>query len=83
MRGRIVDLRAALVEALRALRPDVDYSFIARQRGMFSLLPLEPPQIERLRSAHHVYLTGDGRINVAGISRRNVAYLAASLAEVL
>lgn len=83
MRVRIVELRAALVDKLRALRPDVDYSFVNRQRGMFSLLPLSSAQIQRLRDEHHVYMPGDGRINVAGISRRNVDYLAQSLAAVI
>lgn len=83
MRTRIVDLRAALVDRLRALRSDVDYSFVNRQRGMFSLLPLSTAQIQRLRDERHVYMPSDGRINVAGISRRNVDYLAESLAAVI
>jgi aspartate aminotransferase len=82
MRARILTLRGALVDRLRALRPDLDYSFVARQRGLFSLLPLTPAQIERLRNERHVYMPGDGRINTAGISQRNVAYLAESIALV-
>ncbi len=83
MRQRIETLRSALVHALHVQRPELDYSFIVRQRGMFSLLPLRGAQIERLRAEHHIYMTADGRINVAGISRQNVAYIAASLANVL
>jgi aspartate aminotransferase len=83
MRVRIETLRAALVAELRARRSDVEYGFIARQRGMFSLLPLTAAQIAALRESHHVYLSGDGRINVAGISRRNVGYVAESLAAVM
>jgi aspartate/tyrosine/aromatic aminotransferase len=82
MRARIATLRTALVERLRTLRPDLDYSFVQRQFGLFSLLPLQPAQIERLRSEWHVYMPGDGRINAAGISQRNVAYLAESIAAV-
>jgi aspartate aminotransferase len=83
MRRRIEALRAALVAELRARRPDIDYGFIARQRGMFSLLPLSAAQIAALRATHHVYLSVDGRINVAGISRQNVGYVAESLATVI
>jgi len=83
MRTRIESLRANLVAELHARRPDVDYGFIARQRGMFSLLPLSGEQITALRETHHVYMSGDGRINVAGISRRNVSYVAESLAAVI
>lgn len=82
MRTRINTLRQALVDQLRARRPDLDYSFVARQRGLFSLLPLAPAQIERLRNERHIYMPGDGRINAAGISQRNVAYVAESLAAI-
>lgn len=83
MRVRVEELRGLLVSRLKALRPDVDYSFVQRQKGMFSLLPLNTAQIQRLRDEHHIYMPGDGRINVAGISRRNVEYVAQSLAAVI
>ena len=83
MRVRVNELRGLLVAGVKALRPDVDYSFVQRQKGMFSLLPLDAPRIQRLRDEHHIYMPGDGRINVAGISRRNVGYLAQSLAAVI
>jgi aspartate/tyrosine/aromatic aminotransferase len=83
MRVRVEELRGLLVSGLKALRPEVDYSFVQRQKGMFSLLPLSTMQIQRLRDEHHIYLPGDGRINVAGISRRNVEYVAQSLAVVI
>jgi len=83
MRVRVEELRGLLVSGLKALRGDVDYSFVQRQKGMFSLLPLNTAQIQRLRDEHHIYLPGDGRINVAGISRRNVEYVAQSLAVVI
>jgi aspartate aminotransferase len=83
MRVRVEELRGLLVSGLKALRGDVDYSFVQRQKGMFSLLPLNTAQIQRLRDEHHIYMPGDGRINVAGISRRNVEYVAQSLAAVI
>ena len=83
MRVRVEELRGLLVSGLKALRADVDYSFVQRQKGMFSLLPLNTAQIQRLRDEHHIYMPGDGRINVAGISRRNVEYVAQSLAAVI
>ncbi len=83
MRVRVEELRGLLVSGLKALRGDVDYSFVQRQKGMFSLLPLNTAQIQRLRDEHHIYMPGDGRINVAGISRRNVEYVAQALAAVI
>jgi aspartate aminotransferase len=83
MRQRMLSLRQSLVTRLRDLRPDVDYSFVARQRGMFSLLPLSVSQVAVLREQRHIYMPGDGRINVAGLSNRNVDYVAQSLAAVI
>ena len=33
-------------------------------------------QVERLRAEHSIYLTGDGRISMAGITQHNVDYIA-------
>ena len=49
---------------------------------MFSLLDLSAAQIGRLRERHHVYMISTGRINVAGLTRENVARVAAGIAEV-
>lgn len=66
MRRRLVSVRAALSGAaphLAALR---------RQHGMFSLLPISPDQVERLRREHGVYMAGSGRINLAGLTAATV-----------
>jgi aspartate aminotransferase len=36
-------------------------------------------QVDRLTKEFHVYLTKDGRISVAGITSKNVEYLAAAI----
>jgi aspartate aminotransferase len=54
----------------------VDWKNITDQIGMFCYTGLAPEQVDRLTKEHHVYLTKDGRISVAGISSSNVAYLA-------
>ncbi len=82
MRERITALRAALVAEVSARRAELDYGFVARQRGMFSLLPLSPAQIGRLQREHHVYMPADGRANIAGISQRNIGWLADAIAAV-
>ena len=40
---------------------------IARQRGMFAMLPISPDAVEALRDEHGIYMAGNGRINVAGL----------------
>lgn len=44
--------------------------------GMFAVLPLAKKQILRLRSEHLVFLTDDGRINIAGIPLKRIEELA-------
>jgi aspartate aminotransferase len=50
--------------------------------GMFAFLGITPEQVEALKTKHHVYLTKDGRISVAGVTPDNVRHLAESLHDV-
>jgi aspartate aminotransferase len=83
MVARMKSLRAMLAGRLSARRPDTDFSWLTRQRGMFSLLGLDAQDITALRERHHVYMPQDGRINVAGISDENVDYVADAVASVI
>lgn len=83
MRERINGMRGLLVEKLAEHGVSGDYSFIQRQRGMFSFSGLTKPQVEALRERHSIYIVGSGRINVAGITPSNVDRLCASIAEVV
>jgi aspartate aminotransferase len=83
MRSRLHSMREAAVQALRETCPRRDFSFIARQRGMFSYLGITPEQVRELRSQHHVYMTEDSRINVAGLVPGNLQQFASALASVV
>ena len=83
MVARMKGLRALLASRLAARRPDRDFGWLTRQRGMFSLLGLDAAGIAELRDRHHVYVPPDGRINVAGINDANVDYVAAAVAGLL
>ncbi|MCY4270993.1 MAG: aminotransferase class I/II-fold pyridoxal phosphate-dependent enzyme, partial [Gammaproteobacteria bacterium] len=74
-------LRADLVAALRGAGLARDFSFIEREKGMFSFLGVTPDQAETLIRKYSIYLVKSGRINIAGINRTNINYLANSLAE--
>lgn len=80
MRNRIADMRSLLASQLRALTTDGTFDFLARQRGMFSLLGVSPAAVEALRARHHIYMLGDSRMNLAGITPGNVAYVAEAIA---
>jgi aspartate aminotransferase len=79
MRARIRDMRALLAAQLREATRDDSFDYLRRQRGMFSLLGIPGDAVLRLSSRHHVYMTSDSRINLAGIMPDNVAYLAESI----
>lgn len=83
MRDRINGNRAILVDKLKANGVDRDFSFIARQKGMFSFLGVDPEQVARLQKEFSIYMVGSSRISIAGISEDNVDYLAQSIAKVL
>jgi aromatic-amino-acid transaminase len=76
MRRRI----AAMREGLARLHPSL--AFLTRQKGMFSTLDLTSRQIAALREDHAVYMTGSGRINIAGLAPHNLEAFAAALAAV-
>jgi aspartate/tyrosine/aromatic aminotransferase len=83
MVARMKRLRALLAEALGSRRPQADFSWLARQRGMFSLLGLDAAAIATLRDEQHVYVPPDGRMNVAGVSESNLERVADAIIAVL
>jgi aspartate aminotransferase len=83
MATRILELRTLLASALTRHAPHTDFSWIPKQRGMFSRLDTTPEMVVRLRDDHHVYLAPDGRMNIAGISPANVEHVAGAIAKVM
>jgi len=83
MRMRILTNRRALVEALTERIAGRDFSFMLKQRGMFSYSGLSAEQVARLRSEFSVYAISTGRICVAALNSRNIDYVADSIAKVL
>ncbi|MFE5481541.1 aromatic amino acid transaminase [Streptomyces sp. NPDC056527] len=83
MRHRITANRADLVAHLGALGQDEQATSLARQKGMFSMLPLTPDRMALLRERFGIYGTTTGRINIAGVSAHRIPYLAQGIAAVL
>jgi aspartate aminotransferase len=83
MRVRMAELRSEFVRHLSAACPQRDFSCIARQHGMFSLLGIDPAQVHAMRAAHHVYMMDDSRINIAGLCAGKLGYVAQAVAQVL
>ena len=82
MRDRIRGMRRQLVDHLKA-RVEDDFSFILRQRGMFSYSGLSKAEVQALREKYGVYVIDTGRICVAALNSRNIEYVAGAIADVL
>lgn len=83
MRDRINTMRHLFVETLNQKGVARDFSFIAQQRGMFSFSGLTPEQVVGLRDNYAIYIVGSGRINVAGMTEKNMDYLCEAIADVI
>ncbi|HEX7009225.1 MAG TPA: amino acid aminotransferase [Phycisphaeraceae bacterium] len=83
MRDRIQGMRRLFVQTLQAKGAKRDFSFIERQKGMFSFSGLNKEQVERLRKEEAIYIVGSGRINVAGMTPANMDRLCQAIVKVL
>ncbi len=83
MRDRIRAMRTSLVEELKAKGVTQDFSFVSRQRGMFSYTGLTPAQVEKLRMDYGIYAVSTGRICLAALNSRNISYVADAISNVL
>jgi len=83
MRDRIRAMRTGLVDKLASRGVSRDFSFVVRQRGMFSYTGLTVAQVDRLRDEFGIYAVSTGRICVAALNSKNIDYVADSLATML
>lgn len=82
MADRIISMRTMLTNNLKKEGSTLDWKHINEQIGMFCFTGLKPIQVERLTKEFSIYLTKDGRISVAGITSKNVEYLAHAIHQV-
>ena len=83
MRLRIRGMRLQMVELLAKKAPGHDFSFVARQRGMFSYSGLTVEQVARLRSEFGIYALDTGRICVASLNQRNIEAVTDAIVQVI
>lgn len=82
MRTRMLTLRSSLADALRSRTNSDRFDFMARHRGMFSLIGATPEQAMALKKDHAIYIVSDGRMNVAGLKEDRIEDVAAAFAAV-
>jgi len=82
MADRIITMRTKLRDGLKREGSTLNWQHITDQIGMFCFTGMKPDQVENIVKKHSVYLTKDGRISIAGISSKNVDYLAHAIHDV-
>ncbi len=83
IRDRINEMRGLFVKTLKDKGVTRDFSFITKQKGMFSFSGLNKAQVDTLREKYSIYIVGSGRINVAGMTPSNMDRLCEAIADVL
>ncbi|XP_062375624.1 aspartate aminotransferase, cytoplasmic [Sardina pilchardus] len=79
MADRVLLMRAQLKEKLLALGTPGTWEHITEQIGMFSFTGLNPKQVEYMIKEKHIYLMASGRINMCGLTTKNIDYVAESI----
>lgn len=82
MRERIDSIRTMFAEALIKKCKNRDYSYLLRRKGLFCFTGLHGEQVDRVIDEFAVYMTRDGRINVAGMNKDNLEYVANAISRV-
>ncbi len=80
VRDRMQALRHRFADALVQETGSHALAAIARQKGMFSLLPVTPHAIDRLRVEFGIYMPQSGRVNMAGLSDERIGQVARLMA---
>lgn len=82
MADRIISMRQALRSGLSREGSKRDWSHVTDTIGMFCYTGMSSEQVTRLWNEFSVYLTKDGRVSIAGITSKNVDYLAHAIHQV-
>mmetsp|Transcript_15989 Transcript_15989/g.48018 ORF Transcript_15989/g.48018 Transcript_15989/m.48018 type:complete len:430 (-) Transcript_15989:310-1599(-) len=82
MADRIIDMRQSLRSNIEKLNSPLPWKHITEQIGMFAYTGLTGEQVDKLAQEHHIYMTRNGRISMAGVNSGNVERLSAAIHKV-
>ena len=82
MQQRLLSLRQTLCKELRNKYNTSQFDFIEQHKGMFTVLGFTAGQLTRLREEFAIYGVTDGRINIAGLTEKDIPYVAESIIKV-
>jgi aspartate/tyrosine/aromatic aminotransferase len=76
-------MRTSLNSNLKELGCSKDFSFIEDQKGMFSFSGMSKEEVIQLKKDFSIYIVESGRINIAGITTKNIEYISNSINQVV
>ena len=79
---RITEMRKMLRANLEKIGAKGSWEHVTKQIGMFSFTGLSVTQSDTMVKKHHIYMTKNGRISVAGLTKGNVEYVAKCIKDV-
>jgi aspartate aminotransferase len=82
MAERIKTMRSKLVETLKEVGSQHDWSHITKQIGMFAFTGMSEDMVDELTANYAMYMTRDGRISLAGLNEHNLDYVARAIHKV-
>ncbi len=82
MQQRLLNLRQSLCNELRNKQNTSQFDFIATHKGMFTVLGFSQQQMTQLRDQYGIYGVSDGRINIAGLTEKDIPYVANAMVNV-
>jgi aspartate/tyrosine/aromatic aminotransferase len=83
MSKRIQEMRKVLFDELTRLETPGTWNHVIDQIGMFSFTGLSPEQSKAMVEKHHIYMLGNGRVSMAGVTSGNVKYIAQAIDDVV
>ncbi len=82
MRTRINRMRGEFSDLLGRQSKKRVFSHISAGLGMFCFTGLNQVEVEQITSEYGIYMTGDGRINLCGLNRNNIDYVANAIVTI-
>lgn len=79
MADRIIRMRDLLKDNLIKEGSTKNWDHVTNQIGMFCYSGMTPEMVDSLAQDHHVYMTRNGRISMAGVTSKNVGPLARAM----
>jgi len=81
MSDRIRLMRTGLRDLLVRNKTPGTWDHIVSQIGMFSYTGLTPRQVDYLRVQYHIYMLQSGRVNMCGMTKANLEYVANAITD--